>query len=364
MARKDTQKGSKPDSAKRDEMWACASCSCKDNWITRSACRACGAEKPKDQKSGKGRGPAKPGKHEKTTQLLSQVVQQQQRMQDAIMKLTAPKPTPPLERADMAVDKEGDEEGAVDVAERMKALQVEIEKLKSVLGDSDPAVTTRQCQLEELAKQRPLASQMLYTQRKLRKVEKKEQELIALIRASEQELVAAQEKINTANEDLKKLRLEKDSLLCKQRGEQPQVQAQVTLPHAMQILAELVNQMGQLKPEKKDAWETMGREMFEVFSLPPVNQAPAPAASASTAPPLVLPLPVLPQGFVPPPPPPGSKGGVCKGESRVGTGKGTGDEQREIAATQVEPSERSRSGQRRQSMEADETRMGRGRSLG
>eukprot|EP00971_Amphidinium_carterae_P116255 2303059-Amphidinium_carterae.1 len=65
----------------------------------------------------------------------------------------------------MEVDKDGDEEMEPDVAERMRALQQDIEKLKGVLGDSDPAVLSRVKQQEELAKKRPLATQMAYVQR-------------------------------------------------------------------------------------------------------------------------------------------------------------------------------------------------------
>eukprot|EP00971_Amphidinium_carterae_P023269 459079-Amphidinium_carterae.1 len=187
MPSKASKQQRKQDEGKTVASWNCPSCKCQENWATRRICRGCGAERPKGQKAGKGKGHSNAAAQEKAASLLSQVVQQQQRMQEALAKLATPKPTGATDQADAPGEKDGDAEGEPDVVEKMKVLQGEVEKLRSVLGDSDPAVVSRQKQIDELAKQRPLASQMLYTQRKLRKLEKKEQELGDTIRANEQQ---------------------------------------------------------------------------------------------------------------------------------------------------------------------------------
>eukprot|EP00971_Amphidinium_carterae_P203022 4028947-Amphidinium_carterae.1 len=221
--------------------WGCAQCTCADNWPSRVTCRGCGHH-PKPA-SGKGGGQG--GDAQKTpdsAELLLQVVQQQSRMQEALTKLTANKPSIPVKR-DMEVDKEGDEEVEPDVAEKMRSLQQDIDKLKSVLGDQDPAVTSRVRQLEELAKKRPLASQLLYVQRKLRKLEKREQELQTCIREGEHELQQLTGKMAGNKTDLLKVTREKEELLSKQRSSgELLIKPQVAMPDALQIFAELAGQ--------------------------------------------------------------------------------------------------------------------------
>eukprot|EP00971_Amphidinium_carterae_P085701 1695855-Amphidinium_carterae.1 len=99
---------------------------------------------------------------------------------------------------------------------------------------------------------------------KLQKLEKSEQELAPAINSSESELTLLQEKLATSEEDLQKVQLEKAALLRKQSVEQPHSPQHITLPHAMQILAELVAQMGALKlgfvppPPPRSGAETRG----------------------------------------------------------------------------------------------------------
>eukprot|EP00971_Amphidinium_carterae_P137119 2717249-Amphidinium_carterae.1 len=133
----------------------------------------------------------------------------------------------------------------------------------------------------------------------------------------------------------------------------------------MQILSELVTQMGQLRPERKEAWELMGRECLEVFTVPTVQQAPQSIQGVPPPPPAA---PALSDGTLLPQSGgshTGSKGSQAKGEKGVGTGKGAADDTMGLPATLVdEPLERSRSGPRRVAPEDDAARGGRGRSLG